>query len=45
MTTNIKKVNKIMNLAKNYLNSALFPDRDEDEIRTKRLWFVKNIAA
>jgi len=35
MTTDIKKVNHIIRLAKNYLNSALFPDRDEDEIRQK----------
>ena len=41
MTTNIKKVNKIMNLAKNYLNSALFPDRDEDEIRQKDFGLLK----
>ena len=35
LTTDIKKVNHIIRLAKNYLNSALFPDRDEDEIRQK----------
>ena len=35
MTTDIKRVNYIIRLAKNYLNSALFPDRDEDEIRQK----------
>ena len=41
MTTDIKKVNHIIRLAKNYLNSALFPDRDEDEIRQKDFGLLK----
>ena len=41
MTTDIKKVNNIIRLAKNYLNSALFPDRDEDEIRQKDFGLLK----
>ena len=41
MTTDIKKVNHIIRLAKNYLNSSLFPDRDEDEIRQKDFGLLK----
>ena len=41
MTTDIKRVNYIIRLAKNYLNSALFPDRDEDEIRQKDFGLLK----
>ena len=41
MTTDIKKINHIIRLAKNYLNSALFPDRDEDEIRQKDFGLLK----
>ena len=41
MTTDIKRVNHIIRLAKNYLNSALFPDRDEDEIRQKDFGLLK----
>ena len=41
MTTDIKKVNNIIRLAKNYLNSALFPDRDEDEIIQKDFGLLK----
>ena len=41
MTTDIKKVNHIIRLAKNYLNSALFPDRDEDEIKQKDFGLLK----
>lgn len=41
MTTDIKKVNHIIRLAKNYLYSALFPDRDEDEIRQKDFGLLK----
>lgn len=41
MTTDIKRVNYIIRLAKNYLNSALFPDSDEDEIRQKDFGLLK----
>lgn len=41
LTTDIKKVNQIARLAKNYLNSVLFPDRDEDEIRQKDFGLLK----
>lgn len=41
MTTDIKRVNHVIRLAKNYLNSALFPDRDEDAIRQKDFGLLK----
>lgn len=35
MTTNIRQVNHIISLAKNYLSSPLFPNKNEDEIGPK----------
>ena len=41
MTTDIKKVNHIIRLAKNYLSSPLFPNKNEDEIGQKDFGLLK----
>ena len=41
MTTNIRQVNHIISLAKNYLSSPLFPNKNEDEIGQKDFGLLK----
>lgn len=41
MTTNIRQVNLIISLAKNYLSSPLFPNKNEDEIGQKDFGLLK----
>ncbi|EFC51078.1 MULTISPECIES: hypothetical protein [Neisseria] len=42
MTTNIRQVNHIISLAKNYLSSPLFPNKNEDEIGQKDFGLLKS---